>query len=811
MANRKISQFPTIESVDIANADLLTLVHVFEVDPALRNKKITFSGFRDYLDQYYINVGEDPVYNNVTITGNLGVSGNTNLNTLSVSGNSDFQAVIVGGDLTTSGSFSVTGTITGSQIEVNNVVTNFLETNSGNFIIITGTTIDFVSGYFDNISGTTLTGQSFGVVSGIIVDADINDLYAQVAQIDTLTADNVTFTGILTHSGTINANDINATGTISGATITGDIGQYTNITGQTAVFTTQISGTTITGDSAFFERTTGTFIEVTNLSGTTITGDYGQFLNLTGFRSHATSFSGTTITGDVASLAVTLGTSGFFTYSSGTTVTGASGLFTALEAQTLTAANLQFSGDQTVSGSFTVLENLFISGSGYFASGISVTGEVSGEVITAQSGTFDTIITAPTITGGTISGDNVYVSGTITGTTIATTSGHFVTATGTSAEFTTFSGASGVFTNVTGTSFSGTTINAQTGIFASGTALKPSITFEGQDDTGIFVTSGVIDGNPAQEKYLGFTTSGQERFRISRYGALGISGENYGAHGQVLVSQGAGEAPVWTSTISGIVISGGEITITGDLFVSNTITGYRISGEFIDAVQEITAASGGFAGTVTGLTVLANTLSGATISGQTVTGTRALFTTGTFQDLFVDDDFIIGDNLTVSGDLGVSGNSVFDSGIVVSGASVFREGITVTGTSNFVSGILIGTNLTVTGTISGTTVTGETATFTTGQFNDLYIDDIFIVGDNLTISGDLNVSGEAYFQSGLTSRDQSFFPSGDQTNPGIAFIDDANTGLYSSSGDAVEFTAGGSRKATLSSGTYGAVLTIWGN
>ena len=812
MANRKISQFPTIESVDIANADLLTLVHVFEVDPALRNKKITFSGFRDYLDQYYINVGEDPTYNNVTITGNLGVSGNTNLNTLSVSGNSDFQAVIVGGNLTTSGSFSVTGTITGSQIEVNNVITDFLETSSGNFLIITGTTIDFVSGYFDNISGATVTGESFGVVSGIIVDADINDLYAQVAQIDTLTADNVTFTGILTHSGTINANDINATGTISGATITGDIGQFTNITGQTAVFTTQISGTTITGNSAFFERTTGTFIDVTNLSGTTITGDYGQFLNLTGFSSHATSFSGTTITGDTANLAATYGTSGFFTYLSGTTVTGASGLFTSLQAQTLTAANLQFSGDQTVSGSFTVLENLFISGSGYFASGISVTGEVSGEVITAQSGNFDTIITAPTITGGTISGDNVYISGTITGTTIATTSGHFVTATGTSAEFTTFSGVSGVFTNVTGTSFSGTTINAQTGIFASGSALRPSITFEGQDDTGIFVTSGVIDGNPAQEKYLGFTTSGQERFRISRYGALGISGENYGAHGQVLVSQGAGEAPVWTSTISGIVISGGEITITGDLFVSNTITGYRISGEFIDAVQEITAASGAFAGTVTGLTIIGNTLQGlSTISGATVTGTTAQFTTGTFQDLFVDDDFIIGDNLTVSGDLEVSGNSVFDSGIVVSGSSVFREGITVTGISNFVSGIIVGQNLTVTGTISGTTVTGETATFTTGQFNDLYIDDIFIVGDNLTISGDLNVSGEAYFQSGLTSRDQSFFPSGDQTNPGIAFIDDANTGLYTSSGDAIEFTAGGSRKATLSSGTYGAVLTIWSN
>jgi len=201
---------------------------------------------------------------------------------------------------------------------------------------------------------------------------------------------------------------------------------------------------------------------------------------------------------------------------------------------------------------FYRLRKFICSGSGYFSSGITVTGEVSGQTITAQSGNFDTIITAPTITGGTISGDNVYVSG--------------------------------------------------------------------------------------------------------------------------------------------IVISGGEITITGDLFVSNTITGYRISGEFIDAVQEITAASGAFASTVTGLTIIGNTLQGlSTISGATVTGTTAQFTTGTFQDLFVDDNFII--------------------------------------------------------------------------------------GNNLTVSGDLNVSGEVYLQSGLTSRDQAFFPSGDQVNPGIVFIDDANTGF----------------------------------
>lgn len=115
MPNRKITQFPAITASEINDADLLILVSVFEVDPALRNKKITFSGFRDYLDQYYINVGEDLSYNNATISGNLGVSGNTSLNNLTVSSDSDFQAVIVGDNLTISGDLIV-GTTTGTKI-----------------------------------------------------------------------------------------------------------------------------------------------------------------------------------------------------------------------------------------------------------------------------------------------------------------------------------------------------------------------------------------------------------------------------------------------------------------------------------------------------------------------------------------------------------------------------------------------------------------------------------------------------------------------------------------------------------------------
>jgi len=155
---------------------------------------------------------------------------------------------------------------------------------------------------------------------------------------------NVTFTGILTQSGTINANNINATGTISGATITGDVRAIHNINGTNCSFL-QLKFLVLVSRaySAYFERTTGTFIDVTNtLSGATITGNYGQFLNLTGYTANANSFSGTTITGDTANLGATYGTSGSFTYLSGTTVTGTSGLFTAIDVQTLNAANLQF-------------------------------------------------------------------------------------------------------------------------------------------------------------------------------------------------------------------------------------------------------------------------------------------------------------------------------------------------------------------------------------------------------------------------------------------------------------------------------------
>ena len=93
MANRRITQFPFIQAADIVNDDVITLVHVFEIDPALRNKKISFSGLREYLDQFYINVDEvDPlIAGNVIISGYAVVSGDfTAGSNATFSGNSYF-------------------------------------------------------------------------------------------------------------------------------------------------------------------------------------------------------------------------------------------------------------------------------------------------------------------------------------------------------------------------------------------------------------------------------------------------------------------------------------------------------------------------------------------------------------------------------------------------------------------------------------------------------------------------------------------------------------------------------------------------
>ena len=119
----------------------------------------------------------------------------------------------------------------------------------------------------------------------------------------TLKVDSITYTsgGVdasVTVSGLVQGGfpNITITGTISGATITGNTGNFTTITAVTGIFTNTLSGTTATGVTANFQS--GVF--TTRISGATITGDAGQFINITGGGAAFTSVTGTTVTGTTA-------------------------------------------------------------------------------------------------------------------------------------------------------------------------------------------------------------------------------------------------------------------------------------------------------------------------------------------------------------------------------------------------------------------------------------------------------------------------------------------------------------------------------
>jgi len=73
MANRRISELPSIAGDQVAEDDLFTLVHVYEVDPLLRNKKITMSGYKNYLNTYYVTTSGGTINGSLDIQNNLTV------------------------------------------------------------------------------------------------------------------------------------------------------------------------------------------------------------------------------------------------------------------------------------------------------------------------------------------------------------------------------------------------------------------------------------------------------------------------------------------------------------------------------------------------------------------------------------------------------------------------------------------------------------------------------------------------------------------------------------------------------------------
>jgi hypothetical protein len=163
----------------------------------------------------------------------------------------------------------------------------------------------------------------------------------------TLKVDNITYTsagvdatttvsGLAAGAGFTN---ISTTGTISGATITGNVGNFTTITAVTGIFTTTLSGATVSGNTGRFTNLTGTAAGFGTVTGATVTGTAGQFETITGGTAGFTTITGATVTGTAGRFGTLTGNTAGFTTITGTTVTG-------------TAANFASGGfTGTVSGS----------------------------------------------------------------------------------------------------------------------------------------------------------------------------------------------------------------------------------------------------------------------------------------------------------------------------------------------------------------------------------------------------------------------------------------------------------------------------
>lgn len=199
----------------------------------------------------------------------------------------------------------------------------------------------------------------------------------------TLKVDNITYTSAgvdasTTVSGLVEGNfpNITITGTISGATITGNTGEFTTITAVTGIFTTTLSGATVTGATAQFTTLTGGTAGFTTITGQTVTGTAGQFGTVTGNTAGFTTVTGTTVTGTAGQFGTITGNTAGFTTVTGTTVTGTAGQFGTITGNT---AGFTTVTGQTVTGT-----------AGQFG---TVTGNTAGF----------TTVTGTTVTGTTLS------------------------------------------------------------------------------------------------------------------------------------------------------------------------------------------------------------------------------------------------------------------------------------------------------------------------------------------------------------------------------------------------------------------------
>jgi collagen type VII alpha len=740
VANRRISEFSSIPGLDIDEQDLLTLVHVFEVDPVLRNKKITFTEFKNYLDLYYPSTAGGTFSGNVLINGNLTVTGTSTFTSLTSSNLGTFSGIVVQNNAI------VSGTVSGNTVTGNNVQASIFNAATGTFsTVATGTTAAFTTGAFVALTGITTQGTSATYTNGTftnltgttITGTTVNATTGNFQEIVTpsLNVANLTVSGLTVTGTAIFASGVTVTGTLSGTTVTGTTAQFTNVTGVSGVFTSQVSGAVITGDtvrSTTITGVSGTF--TSSVSGATVTGNTGAFSNLTGVSGVFTQrISGDTITGNTILLSNVTGVSGVFTTQvSGATLTGntvnatflnaISGDFGRVSGTTITGNAGQFTSATGVSGVFTTQ-----------LSGATITGNIGQFAsLTGATGTFTTSISGTTVTGDTIKGTNI--TG-IAGVFTTSVSGSTITGN-------TIQGTSGVFQNISGNTITGTTISA-------GLVQAISGAF-----TNIVFINTVISGD-LRVLGSGYIVSGLEvSGQISGYTVTATGGNFTSLTGTTTTGTNANFATGTFQVINATTHNvSGNLTVTGALGVSGTATfatGVNVSG---------------------------------TLSGVTVTGSTAQFTTGTF--------------ISLTGTTAQGTTSTYTTGSFTS-----LTGTTTTGTTaNFASGVFTtsvsGTTVIAsTGTftsLTGTTTQGTTATYTTGSFTSL-------TGTTTTGTTSSFTSGVFTTLSGATATFTSgIIASGTAAAPSLAILGDPDTGVFSPGANQLAVATNGSGRLFVNS------------
>ena len=160
MANRRISDLPAITSIDIADADLFTIVHVSEVDPGLKNKKFTVAEHKAYLNNYYLQLSGGTIANNLTIANDFNVSGDaTFAQDLNVVGTGTFGVLSISG-------LTSTGIISGVTITGTNILGINVNGDNGYFASLQAPIAALGAVTATTLSGGTITGNSIAA-SGI--------------------------------------------------------------------------------------------------------------------------------------------------------------------------------------------------------------------------------------------------------------------------------------------------------------------------------------------------------------------------------------------------------------------------------------------------------------------------------------------------------------------------------------------------------------------------------------------------------------------------------------------------------------------